>query len=65
MTKAQIKRNRDRVEKLYGQACNGVQVPIMSLGKIMAAGLAAVEAGLDDAGITAKIVEVVATVRTN
>lgn len=50
-TKKQAQADRSRVNAVYGRVANGVQVPIMSLGRIMDAGLAALAAGGDDDAI--------------
>jgi hypothetical protein len=64
-TKAQIKRNEDRVSRLYTQACNGVQINIFDIGKVMKVGLAGVAEGLDDEALKVRIAEFVATIRQN
>jgi hypothetical protein len=64
-TKAQTRRNEDRVTRLYGQACHGVQVSVFDLGKIMKVGLEGIAAELDDETIKTKISEFVQTIRQN
>lgn len=58
------KADRDRVSAAYRRVAAGVQVPIMSLTAIMAAGLAALAAGGDDAAIDAAVRQAVDRVRT-
>lgn len=62
-TKKQVQADRSRVNAVYGRVANGVQVPIMSLGRIMDAGLAALAAGGDDAAIALAVKAVVDRVR--
>lgn len=62
-SKAQAARDRQRVNAAYGRAAHGVQVPIMKLGAIMDAGLAALAAGGDDAAIEAAVKAAVDQVR--
>lgn len=64
-TKAQEKRNRDRVSALYGQACNGVQISILDVGKVMKVGLDGFAAGLDDEAVKKSLTDFVATIRKN
>lgn len=63
VTKKQAQADRSRVSAIYGRVANGVQVPIMSLGRIMDAGLAAVAAGGDDAAVAAAVRQAVDRVR--
>jgi hypothetical protein len=65
MTKAQTRRNEDRVTCLYGQACQGVQVSVFDLSKIMKIGLDSITEGLDDETIKTKLAEFVQTIRQN
>lgn len=65
MTKAEQKKIEMRIEKAYGQSCNGVQIPMMKIPEIFKVGRAAIAAGADDEALKAKIVEFVATIRTN
>ncbi len=64
-SKAQEKKNRDRVSALYAQACSGVEINIFDIGKVMKVGLDAVSAGLDDEAIKAQIKAFVDTIRKN
>jgi hypothetical protein len=59
------KLNDAKIEKLYSESCSGVQIPMMDIGKVFAAGRQAIAAGADDAGITAAIVAVVESIRVN
>lgn len=54
-----------RIERLYGQSCSGVQIPLMSIPKVFAAGKAAAQAGGDDEAVKAAIVAFVEVIRTN
>jgi hypothetical protein len=63
-TKKQAQADRSRVNAVYGRVANGVQVPIMSLGRVMDAGLAALAAGGDDAAIALAVKAVVDPVRS-
>lgn len=65
MAKPSKKQTDLRIEKAYGQACNGVQIPMMKIPEIFKVGRAAIAAGADDEALKAKIVEFVATIRTN
>jgi hypothetical protein len=65
ISKAQEKRNRDRVSALYTQACNGVQISILDVGRVMKVGLDGVAAGLDDEAIKKSLSDFVATIRKN
>jgi hypothetical protein len=65
ISKAQEKRNHDRVSALYAKACSGVQISIWDMGKVMKVGLEGVAQGLDDEALKAKIAEFVATIRKN
>lgn len=56
-TKKQVQQVDKRIERLYYAACRGIQIPMMSIPSIFSAGRVAVAAGLDDAGVTAAIVE--------
>jgi len=60
-TKAE-KRLDDEIDRIYRAHCNGVQVNVLDLGKIFAAGHLAAREGRD---MTAAILECVARVRLN
>ncbi len=62
---AQEKKDHARFTALYGQSCNGVQISVFDMGKVMRVGLDAIRAGLDDEGVKAKLVEFVSTIRKN
>ncbi len=63
-TRKQEQADRSRVNAIYGRVAQNVQVPIMSLGRIMDAGLAALAAGGDDAQVALAVKTVVDRVRT-
>jgi hypothetical protein len=54
-----------RIERIYGQACSGVQIPLMSIPKVFAIGRTAALLGGDDETVKAAIVAFVETIRTN
>jgi hypothetical protein len=54
-----------RITRIYGQSCSGVQIPLMAIPKVFAAGKAAAAAGGDDSAVEAAIVAFVATIRVN
>lgn len=55
----------DRIGAIYGRNFNGVQISVLDIGKVFAAGRAAIAANGDDAAILAAIAPVVATIRKN
>jgi len=64
--KSKIEKLTDaRIERLYGASCSGVQIPMMSIPKVFNVAREAVNAGSDDAAVTAAIVAFVSTIRTN
>lgn len=63
--KAKKEKPGDRIARIYGRACHGVQVPIMSLGAVMRVGEQAVREGLDDEAVGKKLREAADAVRTN
>jgi len=63
LTKKEQKTREDRVSRIYGQVCNGVQVSVFALSGIMKVGLASIEAGDDDAVLGDKIKAHVETIR--
>ena len=65
LTKRQLKAIDKRVEQAYYATCSGVQINIMNIGKVFAAGRAALAAGADETGLRAAIVEFVETIREN
>lgn len=54
-----------RIESLFREGCNGVQIPIMKIGAVFDAGRKAIRAGGDDAAVKAAIVEFVNTIKAN
>jgi hypothetical protein len=65
MTKAESKKLDSRISRIYGQVCNGVQIDIMAIGKVMQVGRNAAIAGGDDAHVGAAIASYVETIREN
>lgn len=54
-----------RINNAYCRSCSGVQIDVMDIGKVFAAGRAAIAAGADDAALEAVIVAFVQTIRHN
>jgi len=54
-----------RIEQIYYQHCAGVQISLLDIGSIFAAGRAALAAGGDEAAVTAAILARVQEVRVN
>lgn len=54
-----------RIERAYSRTCSGVQIPIMKIGEVFAAGERAIAAGADDAALEAVIVGFVQMIRSN
>ena len=54
-----------RIENIYRVCCSGVQIPMVAIPKVFAAGRAAIAAGGDDAAVTKAIVAFVETIRVN
>ncbi len=65
VTKKAIKANEARVSKLYGLSCSGIQISIWDIGKVMAVGMAALNAGGSDEAISGEIRAFVETIRKN
>ena len=64
--KSKEEKNTDaRVERLYGASCSGVQIPMMSIGKVFQVGRTAIAQGGTDEAVTAAIVAFVETIRCN
>jgi hypothetical protein len=63
---SKLRRKADqRIETIYGRACSGVQIDILDIGKVFAAGYKAIDAGADDAELEKAIVAFVDTIRKN
>jgi hypothetical protein len=65
MTKRQKKAMDRRIEQAYYRRCSGIQIDIMDIGKVFAAGRTALENGADEAGLEDAIVQFVETIRKN
>lgn len=65
LTKKEQKARGDRVSRVYGQTCSGIQISIWDMGKVMNVGLESIEAGDDDATLGQKIQAFVETIRKN
>jgi hypothetical protein len=63
MTKKALNEIADRVAKMFGQECYGVQVSIWDLGKVSKVGAESIMAGDDDATTRAKLRAFVETIR--
>lgn len=62
----QLKRHiENRVARIYGQRCSGIQIGILDTPKVMAVGEKAVSEGLDDQAIGDRIAAFVETIRKN
>lgn len=59
------KQNEARIERVYRQRCNGIQIPIMETVKVWQVGERAIAEGADDQELGDKIAAYVATIRTN
>lgn len=64
-TKAQRKQVDKRIEKAYGQSCNGIQIPVLDIQKVFNVGRQAVAEGVDDEKLRQVIRTFVETIRTN
>jgi hypothetical protein len=61
-----LKEDDQRIERIYYARCNGVQVSVMDIGKVFAAGHAAIAEGpIDDTTLGDRIVAFVETIRKN
>ena len=65
MTKRQEKQADQRIERMYGLRCSGIQIDIMDIGKVFRVGYAAVERGAGDKELGDDIAEFVETIRKN
>ncbi len=65
MTKMEQKRRSARVTRCFNAGCSGVQVGVMDLSKVNRVGLEGIDAGDDDAALTARIKAFVETIRKN
>lgn len=68
MTKKQKKQKKQidrRVELAYYATCTGVQISILDIPKVFAAGRKAVAEGVDEDGLKTAIIEFVETIRKN
>lgn len=63
--KQQEKANDKRIESLYHQRCYGIQIDIMDIAKVFAAGKQAIAAGVDDQDLGDAIAAFVQTIRKN
>lgn len=68
MVNKQKKQKRDddeRINRIYRERCNGVQIGVMQIGTVFNVGKSAIQDGLDDQGIGDRIVAYVDTIRHN
>ncbi len=65
MTKAQIRRNEQRIAEIFRVRCDGIQVSIWDLSAIAKVGHAALAEGASDEVIGDRIAAFVETVRKN
>lgn len=63
--RAKKEKPEDRVSRLYGRACHGVQIPIMAMGGVMRLGVAAIREGKDDDQVSAVLREAAEAIRVN
>lgn len=54
-----------RIERAYYARCNGIQINVLDIGLIFAAGRKAVAEGLDDQALGDRILAIVETLRKN
>lgn len=54
-----------RIDRLYNQRCSGIQINMMDIGKVFAAGYAAIADGADDTVLGDRIAAFVETIRKN
>lgn len=67
MTPSQQKKADDRINTIYCKRCSGVQIGVMDIGKVFAAGRKAIEENPDitDEALGDKVAEFVETIRLN
>jgi hypothetical protein len=65
MTKKQKKLNEQRISRIYGQRCSGVQVNVMDLGKVFKVAEDGIAAGMGDEALGNVIAAFVETIRKN
>ncbi len=63
--KAQQKIDEARIDRAYRARCNGVQIGVLDIGKVFAAGQKAIAEGVDDAELGNRIAAFVETIRHN
>jgi hypothetical protein len=54
-----------RIELIYYRSCSGVQIDVMDISKVFAAGHKAISEGADDTALEIAIVNFVNTIRKN
>ncbi len=64
-TKRQMKAMEEKVEQAYYANCSGIQINIMDIGKVFAAGTKALQEGATDEGMAKAVVDFVETIRKN
>ena len=48
MTKKEQKLREQRIERVFGRYCNGIQIDIMDIGKVLKEGERLIDQGLND-----------------
>lgn len=65
MRHATTKQTDKRIARLYGERCSGIPINIMDIGRVYAAGRAAVAVGGDDHAVGDALLAYVQSIRTD